>query len=459
MVHCLLELAKEDEGGIDIVKSVLRKQNMRGETALHDAIHGRNVDTVILLLMEDSQLARFPSEGISPLCLAVVLGQYHIAIILHEKDNQLSYSGPDGQNVLHASVLRDIDEMDDGEEENQYEEDQEDEYVPNDDEDDYNSYDHNDDMSEEDVLGEDQVWVVDENNPDGPKLLKAKCRHCNKEYAYVKGSSTSNLNWHWDGKCKKLNAKLANQLIQSRLGFKHLQGNANIHASTTLGHVGFEQAIVKELIAKMIMIHEYSFRMVEHEWFNIVLKYLNPLYQSMERKAIRAECMRVYKKEKETLKVALQDVDYISLTIDLWTSNQTISYMCVVGHYIDEEWNMQTRVLAFMELDPPHSGHMIADAIWDCVTEWKIENKVISITLDNASNNDVAVKDLKEKFIFWRCKQFEETYFHVRCCAHIVNLVVQDGTACMTNLIKNLRETVKYFKKSTSRLHKFVEIF
>jgi hypothetical protein len=175
--------------------------------------------------------------------------------------------------------------------------------------------------------------------------------------------------------------------------------------------------------------------MVEHEWINIVLKYLNPLYQPIGRKAIQAECMRVYKKEKERLKVALQDVDYISLTTDLWTSNQTIAY-----------------------IDPPHSGHVIADAVWDCVTEWKIENKVISITLDNASNNDVAVKDLKAKFTFWHCKQFEESYFHVRCCAHIVNLVVQDGTSCMSTLITNLRETVKYFKKSNSRLFKFVEI-
>ncbi|XP_071681817.1 zinc finger BED domain-containing protein DAYSLEEPER-like [Lolium perenne] len=239
------------------------------------------------------------------------------------------------------------------------------------------------------------VWIVDEENPEGPKLLKARCLHCAKEYAYTQGGNTSTINRHWKGKCKKLNAKIASQLIQNRLGFKPVNGDTKIPESATHGHVGFDQAIVKELIAKMIMVHEYSFRMVEHEWFNIVLKYLNPLYTSMGRKAIRAECMRVYKKEKERLKVALQEVEYISLTTDLWTSNQTIGYMCVVAHYIDSDWKMQTRVLAFMELDPPHSGHVIADAVWDCVTDWKIENKVISITLDNASNNDVAVKDLK----------------------------------------------------------------
>ena len=87
------------------------------------------------------------------------------------------------------------------------------------------------------------------------------------------------------------------------------------------------------------------------------------------RKTILAECMRVYKKAKEVLKLALKDMEYISLTTDLWTSNQTLSYMCVVAHYIDANWNMQTRVLAFMELDPPHSGHVIADALWDCMKE------------------------------------------------------------------------------------------
>ncbi|XP_047051343.1 transient receptor potential cation channel subfamily A member 1-like [Lolium rigidum] len=107
MVHCLLELSKGEDGGSDRVESFLRKQNMCGETALHDAIRKKNKDMVILLLTEDSQLARVPSAGMSPLYLAIFLEQYHIAIILHDEDNQLSYSGPDGQNALHVSVMRD----------------------------------------------------------------------------------------------------------------------------------------------------------------------------------------------------------------------------------------------------------------------------------------------------------------------------------------------------------------
>jgi hypothetical protein len=67
-------------------------------------------------------------------------------------------------------------------------------------------------------------------------------------------------NMHWKGKCKKLNAKIASQLVQSRLGFKLVNSNPTIPESATLGHVGFDQVVVKELIARMIMVLEYSFR-------------------------------------------------------------------------------------------------------------------------------------------------------------------------------------------------------
>jgi hypothetical protein len=87
--------------------------------------------------------------------------------------------------------------------------------------------------------------------------------------------------------------------------------------------------------------------MVEHTWFNIFMKYLNPQYEFIGRKTIRAECLKVYESEKEILSKALKGVDYISLTTDLWTSNQTLSHMCLVAYYIDSDWKMQCRVLNF----------------------------------------------------------------------------------------------------------------
>ncbi|VAH86668.1 unnamed protein product [Triticum turgidum subsp. durum] len=56
----------------------------------------------------DSELACFPKDGAtSPLYLAVLHDRPDIAQTLYEKSGgHLSYSGPDGQNALHAAALR-----------------------------------------------------------------------------------------------------------------------------------------------------------------------------------------------------------------------------------------------------------------------------------------------------------------------------------------------------------------
>ena len=62
---------------------------------------------VIRLMEEDSELAGFPRDGASPLYLAILLDEVSIARSLHDmSDGNLSCGGPNGQNALHAAVLR-----------------------------------------------------------------------------------------------------------------------------------------------------------------------------------------------------------------------------------------------------------------------------------------------------------------------------------------------------------------
>lgn len=86
--------------------------------------------------------------------------------------------------------------------------------------------------------------------------------------------------------------KVAREAIRATLFQK---SNATT-SGPTMPSIVYDHALIKELIVKMICVHEYSFRMVEHEWLNILMKCLNPKYQPIGRKAIRVEWMRVFKK-------------------------------------------------------------------------------------------------------------------------------------------------------------------
>ena len=288
----------------------------------------------------------------------------------------------------------------------------------------------------------------------GVMVTKAKCRFCHKSYVYHQGGATSQLNRHLS-RCTQFQNKLAKakrQLAQGTLNYVADDGCLVVNPTE------YDHEHTRKLIAKMIIVHEYSFRMVEHKWFNILMKWMNSNYESIGRKTIKNECMKVYESEKEQLRKSLREAESISLTTDLWTSNQNIQYMCLVAHYIDSNWVLQRLVLNFVELDPPHTGLVIAHAVFECLVEWKIEDKVMSITLDNASNNDTATTNLSAKLLARKNGQFDPKYFHVRCAAHIVNLVVNDGLNQIEGLISDLRNTVKYFKRSPSHLYKFVEV-
>lgn len=48
-------------------------------------------------------------------------------------------------------------------------------------------------------------------------------------------------------------------------------------------------------------------------------------------------------------------------------------------------------------------------------------------------------------------------FFHVRCCAHILNLIVQDGLKEIDSSVIKIRECIKYIKGSEGRKQKFYE--
>jgi hypothetical protein len=181
---------------------------------------------------------------------------------------------------------------------------------------------------------------------------------------------------------------------------------------------------------------------------------MQPAFQLKGRHTIRDDAMKMYKGMKKDIEVELQNLDSsICLTSDMWTSSQSLGYMSITAHYINSEFNYKKKIISFREVKYPHTGYAIEEAIVGCLTEWDIRGKLFTLTLDNASNNtnacDELIKYHKHELLL------EGKHLHVRCCAHILNILVQDGMKIIHGAIYKIRELLKHVDSSAARLQDF----
>ncbi|KZV45203.1 zinc finger BED domain-containing protein RICESLEEPER 2-like [Dorcoceras hygrometricum] len=80
-----------------------------------------------------------------------------------------------------------------------------------------------------------------------------------------------------------------------------------------------------------------------------------------------------------------------------------------------------------------------------------------TITIDNASSNDVAINRFRRKMANWDSTILKRDHIHMRCVAHIINLIVVDGLKDISESVTRVRDAVKYVKQSPARLNKFKE--
>ncbi|GFZ09082.1 ATP citrate lyase subunit B 2 [Actinidia rufa] len=92
--------------------------------------------------------------------------------------------------------------------------------------------------------------------------------------------------------------------------------------------------------------------------------------------------------------------------------------------------------------------------IESCLLEWNVDG-IFTLTADNATSNNHTIKFLTRKTKYWKRTVLEHKQLHMRCCAHILNLIVVEGLSENSESILRVRDVVRYVRSSPQRLESF----
>jgi len=103
---------------------------------------------------------------------------------------------------------------------------------------------------------------------------------------------------------------------------------------------------------------------------------------------------------------------------------------------------MQKRIIDFEVVERDKNGYLIKKKTLTTVfTNFGIQNKILSLGVDSASNNTKCIDYMFES----RCLDFLVKYFfHIICVCHIFNLCVQGGIETLSYIVNPIGKAIRW---------------
>lgn len=311
------------------------------------------------------------------------------------------------------------------------------------------------------------VWqdFTKERRADGNSV--AICNHCKKQLTATSRSGTTHLRNHLAictttstrraGKRRKLVVRRIRHnrsSVDGRSGEGHGSGEDNDNEGTH-----FDQELSRRDLVHMIVQHGYQFSIVDDVGFQKFVKNLQPQFRMVSYDTVRADSMEIYEGEKLKLQDVLSKIPCrVSISVDMWQSNTQMEYMCLTCHYTDhanDEWKVRKKILNFVHMETPFTADQIANLIVEKLHSWGIDRKLAAIVLDNCSDDEIIAGELLS-ILQPRRLLLNGGLFHVRSCAHILNLTVQESWELASDITDRVRKMINYVK--FERFQKFQDI-
>ena len=196
----------------------------------------------------------------------------------------------------------------------------------------------------------------------------------------------------------------------------------------------------------------------------------------------------LYESLRKKINLILEEIDHISVTIDIWTDRRGKAFIGVTGHFIDIEFKSQAVLLDFVRIRGSHTAENIRNWTKDMLEKLGITHKIYRVITDNASNMIKAYQfglvvddeDQQDQEDSSRSEEYsfdtnttEKSSFDIgwtltdltsdmneelvemgqangrlSCFAHSLQLVIRDGLKSVPYLSKTLAKCKELSKKS-----------
>jgi len=223
----------------------------------------------------------------------------------------------------------------------------------------------------------------------------------------------------------------------------------------TITQEGFRDKLVDFVVST-----SQPFSIAEDPSFKQLIEYLSRKHPSVNvpgRLTLKEDISKKFDTERQKIKEDLaHNSSLFSFIIDCWTSSNQNPFLGIIITWVDDAWNLQTRVLDLMHLKGSHTGKNLSEAFITAIEAFELQHKVLAITGDNAKNIDTMCTEFQE-YAIKQSSPFRAEAHRIRCFAHILNLTTQAMLKQFEDVNEDEDENV-IPSKSLSKLRKIVTL-
>lgn len=259
--------------------------------------------------------------------------------------------------------------------------------------------------------------VAEKGKKKGQKILHFQCNYCREKY--FQGPSSSTFLEH----LRKVHPKRCSELLPQA---KDSKPKRNFFEKANM-NLPFDKEVFVGKLLKWIIQTDQPFSVVDTDQFEDMIQYFKKDIVLHSRKTIMRRLEELYIQQKSDLKEKLNSFkSKFSITCDVWTSKNQLSFFGITIHYIDDDWKIQEHLLAFKYLECEHDGLSLSKALIEVLEDYGIADRLLGVTADNASNNKKMMAHVQSYYDDkYPDAGFSVAWNQVECLAHVLNLGAQ----------------------------------